>query len=240
MNEIKFLTAGDCALTMEFGAEIDEKINARVKRLCDALKLSPIKGVGEVVPTFRSVLVYYDPSEISFEALKKQLSLLVPEQTAEGAVKARVVHIPVLYGGDAGEDIADVAAHSGLSEDDVIRLHSEREYLVYMLGFLPGFAYLGGMDERLNTPRLKNPRTKILQGSVGIGGEQTGVYPLASPGGWRLIGRTPVKPYDPGREKPFLYNAGDFIKFDPITEAEYKDIEKSVASGEYVCKEEVR
>ena len=133
-----------------------------------------------------------------------------------------VVEIPVFYGGSYGEDLKDVAAHAGLTEEEVIKLHSSVDYNIYMLGFLPGFPYLGGLDPKLFTPRLDNPRTKIPEGSVGIGGEQTGIYPLESPGGWRLIGRTPLKLYDPDREQPFLYQAGDYIRFVPITAEEYE------------------
>jgi KipI family sensor histidine kinase inhibitor len=225
---------------MEFGSVIDEKINARVKRVSDALAGKPVKGVIEVVPTFRSLLVYYDPCVISFKALSSALRRLDGDGAESERARKRIVHIPVLYGGAAGEDIADVAAHAGISESEVVRLHSEREYLIYMMGFLPGFAYLGGMNEKLVTPRLKNPRTKIPQGSVGIGGEQTGVYPLSSPGGWRLIGTTPVKPYDPQRQQPFLYTAGDYIKFDAVSKEEYDRIENLVAKNEYECVVEAR
>ena len=132
--------------------------------------------------------------------------------------------IPVCYDGEFAPDMEDVCAHTGLQREQVIRLHTSRDYLIYMLGFLPGFPYLGGMDERIEAPRLETPRTLIPAGAVGIGGKQTGIYPLASPGGWRLIGRTPIKVYDPDREEPILYKSGDYIRFYPITEEEYKDI----------------
>ena len=181
-----------------------------------------MKGIVETVPTFRSLMVTYDPSEISFEQLKKELSGISVEESAGQETPHHVVEIPVCYGGSYGEDLKDVAAHAGLTEEEVIRLHSSVDYNIYMLGFLPGFPYLGGLDPKLFTPRLDNPRTKIPEGSVGIGGEQTGIYPLESPGGWRLIGRTPLKLYDPGREQPFLYQAGDYIRFVPITAEEYE------------------
>lgn len=145
-------------------------------------------------------------------------------------------NIPVCYGGEFGEDIAFVASHAGLTEQEVIDIHTGRDYLIFMLGFLPGFAYLGDMDKRLHTPRLSNPRTSIPAGSVGIGGEQTGIYPLASPGGWQLIGRTPVKPYDPTRADPILYRAGDYIRFFAVDEQEYRRIEELVSRNEYECR----
>lgn len=218
----RILPAGDQALVVEFGNEISEELNRKVQLLNEKIIRKNIGGIVETVPTFRSLMVLYDPSVISFEKLKKLLEAIPVEEKGGQEKKRRVVEIPVCYGGELGPDLADVAAHAGLSEEDVIRLHSEREYNIYMLGFLPGFPYLGGLDERLHTPRLDNPRTRILAGSVGIGGSQTGIYPLDSPGGWRLIGRTPLKLYDPGREEPFLYEAGDYIRFVPITREEYE------------------
>ena len=148
----------------------------------------------ECIPTFRSLLVCYDPLQTGCEALIKKLKKRIKSLDQVSGGEKRVFNIPVCYGGEFGEDIAFVASHAGLTEQEVIDIHTGRDYLIFMLGFLPGFAYLGDMDKRLHTPRLPNPRTSIPAGSVGIGGEQTGIYPLASPGGWQLIGRTPVKP----------------------------------------------
>lgn len=125
--------------------------------------------------------------------------------------------------------------HAGLTEEEVIEIHSSKDYLIYMLGFLPGFSYLGGLDERIHTPRLANPRIRIPAGSVGIGGSQTGIYPLDSPGGWQLLGMTPVKTYDPEREDPILFEAGDYIRFVPVSEEEYKQIKEQVENGTYEC-----
>lgn len=218
----KILPAGDQALVVEFGNEISEELNRKVQLLNKKITGKRIGGIVETVPTFRSLMVLYDPSVISFEKLKRLLAAIPVKETGSREQKRRVVEVPVCYSGELGPDLADVAEHAGLSEEEVIRIHSEREYNIYMLGFLPGFPYLGGLDERLHIPRLDNPRTRIAAGSVGIGGSQTGVYPLDSPGGWRLIGRTPLKLYDPEREEPFLYEAGDYIRFIPITREEYE------------------
>ena len=144
-----------------------------------------------------------------------------------------ITEIPVCYGGVFGPDIENVAKLAGLTVEEVIKIHSQEDYLIYMLGFLPGFTYLGGLDERIHTPRLANPRIKIPAGSVGIGGSQTGIYPLDSPGGWQLIGKTPVKTYDPLREPPILFEAGQYIRFVPVTEDEYYKIEDKISKGQY-------
>lgn len=227
----RILAAGDQALVVEFGNTIDEKLNKKVQLLNRKIEGAGVKGIVETVPTFRSLLVTYDPSAVGFEKLKKILEGIPADDSTEEKEERRVIEIPVCYGGEFGEDLPAVAAHTGLTEEEVIEIHSSREYNIYMLGFLPGFPYLGGLDKRLHTPRLQNPRTRIPAGSVGIGGEQTGVYPLDSPGGWRLIGRTPLKLYDPDREEPFLYQSGDYIRFVPITREEY-----SVLSSGYMEK----
>ena len=235
MSEMKILLAGDCCLSVEFGNEISEEINGKVQALEAAVRACELKGVTETVPTYRSLLVYYDPRVIRYKSLARALTRLSGHLDSSSAAPRRVVEIPVCYGGKYGEDLDDVAAHTGLSAEEVVRLHSSRDYLIYMLGFLPGFAYLGGMEPKLATPRLKAPRTKIPTGSVAIGGEQTGIYPMSSPGGWRLIGTTPVKAYDPMREEPILYRAGDYIRFVPISEEKFLEIQALAEEGKYQC-----
>ncbi|MGN1419515.1 MAG: 5-oxoprolinase subunit PxpB [Acutalibacteraceae bacterium] len=236
MSELKFLPCGDCAVTVEFSKEISEDINRRIRNLASRLESGTVKGVKECVPAFCSATVYFDPFKTNAQKLEKAIIKINDSYKEEGGAKKRVFLIPVCYEGDFAPDLDDVCEHAHLSREEVIRIHSSVDYLIYMLGFLPGFPYLGGMDERIETPRLDSPRTQIPTGAVGIGGKQTGIYPLASPGGWRLIGRTPVKPYDPQRQEPILYKAGDYIRFCPISESEYDEIDSLVQKGEYHVK----
>lgn len=235
MQNIRILTAGDSSLLVEFGKEIDPGINRKIAATVQLMKEQHIEGVVDVIPAFASLLINYDPRVVSYEDIKERIRNLVKIDTQAGVERKRIYEIPVCYGGEYGPDMANIAQNAGLSEEEVIRIHSSRDYLIYMLGFLPGFCYLGGLDERIFTPRLANPRLKIEAGSVGIGGSQTGIYPLDSPGGWQLMGKTPVKTYDPGREVPILVEAGDYIRFVPIDEAEYKRIKELADRGEYQC-----
>ena len=204
-----------------------------VHALDRAVRDKGIFGVRECVPTFRSLTVLFDPMLISGDRLEKKLLRLCKTLSAETQTQKTVVEVPVLYN---GEDLQDVADYAKLSVEEVVRLHVSRDYRIYMLGFLPGFVYLGGMDERIFCPRLTTPRTRIHAGAVGIGGEQTGIYPLPSPGGWRLIGTTPVRPYDAARTPPVLFSAGEYIRFVPIDEPAFDEIQKQVDAGVYVCR----
>ncbi|NJF24990.1 5-oxoprolinase subunit PxpB [Thermococcus sp. Bubb.Bath] len=221
--EIKPL--GDSALLISFGEVIEDEVNARVHAVARAIEGKEFEWLVEVVPAYSSIAVIFDPLKITLEEVKKAVEPLL-DVSAE-TFKGRKIEIPVLYGGEYGPDIEFVAEHNGLSVEDVIEIHSGKTYRVHFLGFLPGFAYLSPVDERIATPRLKKPRLKVPAGSVGIAGRQTGIYPLESPGGWRLIGRTPLKLFNPAREPPTLLQPGDEVKFVPIDEEELWESHKA-------------
>ena len=233
MRDVKYLVSGDCAVTVEFGNEISPEINRKIRAFKIALEKEQIEGIVETVPTYRSLLVVYRPEVIRYRELTEKFDAVMGSMGNIQIPPPEVIEIPVLYGGEMGPDLANVAAHNHKTEEEVVKIHTSEEYLIYMLGFIAGFPYLGGMSKEIATPRLKSPRVKIEGGSVGIAGEQTGIYPVASPGGWQLIGRTPLKLYDPEREKPVLLEAGQYIKFRSVTEEEYRRIEKQVTDGTY-------
>jgi KipI family sensor histidine kinase inhibitor len=224
-------------MTVEFGREISPEINSRVRAFNAALAEDEIEGIVETVPTYCSVTVHYNPAVIRCRELTARFEGLIGRMRAAEATPSRVLELPVLYGGDMGPDMDFVCEHTRKSFDEIVALHSSPEYLIYMLGFTPGFTYLGGLNPEIETPRLKTPRALTPAGSVGIAGKQTGVYPISSPGGWQLIGRTPVKLYDPYRETPILPKAGDYIKFRPIAADEYERVAEQVSRGAYECRQ---
>jgi len=234
MDGIRFLNAGEQGLVAEFGARIDPDVNRRVHRTGALIGAAGIPGIREVVPTYRALLIYFDPLAITRRQLIENVrSLVAGADAGQAEAIARVIEIPVAYGGEHGPDLEFVAGHTGLSPEEVVAIHTSVPYLVYMLGFTPGFPYLGGMSERIAAPRLDQPRTVISGGSVGIAGTQTGIYPVASPGGWRIIGRTPVRLFDSGAAAPFLFAAGDYLQFKVVSAADYAAIGEQVAAGCY-------
>lgn len=236
-----FLQNGDTAITVCFENEISKEVNGFVTSFTCAVEQKGIKGVIELIPAFNSVTMLYDSTVTSAGTLKIKLERIIKKLGNSQQSSAVLYKIPVCYEEEFSPDMKNVEAHTGLSREEIIEIHSSTDYLIYMLGFLPGFAYLGEMDKRLATPRLDSPRVEISRGAVGIGGEQTGIYPVASPGGWQLIGRTPVLVYDRERENPILYKSGDYIRFVPISRNEYFEIEKAVQGGTYTVQtEEVR
>ena len=229
----RFLPAGDQGLVVEFGDTIDPGINRRVRDLFVAVSADSVAGVVDLTPTYRSLLVTYDPRRVSLSELVSTLRLRAASLARAEVPPPRILEVPTVYGGAFGPDLPFVAAHNSLGEQEVVDIHAGTDYLVYMMGFSPGFPYLGGMSPRIATPRLKTPRTAIPAGSVGIAQQQTGIYPVESPGGWQLIGRTPVVLFDPERRPPVLLEAGDFIRFVPVSESEYAAIEADRRSGSW-------
>lgn len=218
---------GDNGITVEFGRTIDLETHKKVKAFSDTLDRSPFLGLIEYVPAYTTVSLFYDLTYFSKSPYQKVCQViegLLANLQINQQLSSRIVKIPVCYGGEFGPDLEFVAKHNNLSEEEVIRIHSSGEYLVYMIGFAPGFPYLGGMPEQIATPRRSSPRLIIPAGSVGIAGKQTGVYPIETPGGWQLIGRTPLTLFQPQTAPPSLLQSGDQISFIPISKAEYESL----------------
>ncbi len=218
----KILLCGDCGISVEFGDKIDTEITALVRRLESLLRAGNYPGITDLNPTYRSLFIQYDPWVCSFERLIHIVEDHLPSLAVPADENAVVKEVPVCYGGEYGPDLDEVARMHSLGADEVIRLHCAPVYRVYMIGFTPGFAYLGGLDEKLRTPRKNVPRKKVAAGSVGIADQQTGIYPIESPGGWQLIGKTPLKIFDLLRKAPFFLEAGDFVRFRPISGDEFE------------------
>lgn len=233
IDEPRFLHAGESCLFVEFADEIDRSANDAVTRLKRHMEAQRSVKIRECLPTYRSLAIYFDPVEVSADRITEVAQKALSEKSESGDTGHTVISVPVCYGGEYGPDIENVATHAGLSVEEVVARHTGTVCHCYMIGFIPGFAYLGGMDESIAAPRLSNPRSVIPGGSVGIAGKQTGIYPLDSPGGWQLIGRTPLRLFTPEAEQATLIRAGYGVKFVSVSEDEYKKIAADVASGIY-------
>ena len=234
-----FMPAGDKALFMKMGEGIDPELNGRVRAMVHLLENKTPEGILEWIPGYCTLMVVYDPLIVDYHQLIHQLQELEKEKDKVTFPSPSVVEIPTTYGTEYpefGPDLPSVAEHNQLTEEQVVEKHSSVDYLIYMIGFTPGFSFLGGLPQELATPRLENPRQKVPAGSAGIAGPQTGIYPVDSPGGWRLIGRTPIRLFDPNREEPILLKAGNYIRFVPITLEEYQRIDKEIEEGRYQVK----
>jgi KipI family sensor histidine kinase inhibitor len=220
-DDVLIRSAGDSALTIEFEARIDPSINIRVAAMAARIGRLRLSGVLEVVPTYRSVTVYYNPLLLSDVSLKARLAEVAFRRPRPSRIPKKLVEIPVCYDEEFGPDLRAVSAMSGLGAPKIIEWHTSPVYRVYMLGFLPGFPYMAEVPAAIAVPRLSTPRRSVPVGSVGIADAQTGIYPVESPGGWRVIGRTPVRIFDPHRRRPFLLDAGDRVRFRAIDRRQY-------------------
>ena len=212
---------------VEFADRIDPVINGTAIALAEAIQAAALQGVRDVVPTYRSVAVYFDPLRTNLDELRARVEHGASRASPAEAKPVDPIRVPVCYEGDFGPDLADVAAFAGVSEAEAVRLHASRVYRVFMLGFVAGFAYMGTVDERIAIPRLSTPRVRVPVGAVGIAGVQTGIYPVSTPGGWRIIGRTPLKPFDLTRDEPALFKPGDAVQFHAIDPGEYARVENT-------------
>jgi len=227
MDEARFQFASDQSILVSLGQHISRETHERVVKLLRLLEAEPIPGVRNLHPAYCSLLVKFDPLKWQHEELRKVLESYVTRTHDMALPEPRLVEIPVCYGGEFGPDLHNVAALHQLTPEKVIELHTSVTYLVYFLGFAPGFAYLGELPVALVTPRLPSPRRRVPPGSVGIAGNQTGVYPFATPGGWRLLGRTPVAMFRPDREALSLVKLGDHVRFKPVSAAQFAALEQA-------------
>ena len=221
MSDLRIVPAGDAALLVELPARIDPAVSSQAVALARAVKSRCAASVRDVVVGFSSVTVYFDPLQVDATALEVDLRQAALELSDRATEEGALIDVDVCYGGEFGPDLADVAAFANATEEEVIGLHSETTYRVYVVGFVPGFPYMASVHPRLALPRRATPRTRVPAGSVAIAAGQTGIYPMETPGGWHLIGRTGVKPYDDSRAEPFLFTPGDRVRFHAVNRIEF-------------------
>ena len=220
----RFRISGDRSLLAVYGTGVDQAVNEKVRRMATLIMNQKLPGIEAAVPSYCTLSVHYNPLRIGFAELRDLLWSLENELNKADIPEPRTIEIPVCYEKEFGPDIDFVAQHNGISMDEVVQIHTGSAYHIFAIGFAPGFCYLGGLNSKLHTPRLETPRVRVAAGSVGIAGGQTGVYPLESPGGWRLIGRTPLRLFAPERPHPILYEAGDKIRFRSVPSDEFHHI----------------
>ncbi len=233
-TRLRILPCGDAALTVEFGQVIDAAINAQVIGFDQTIQAAKLEGIIETVPTYRSLTVHYDPLSLSFSTLSDHLLKLYELSKAAGET-GRLWHVPVIYGGEFGLDLEFLAQTKSMTMDEIIARHSAPTYRVFMIGFTPGFAYLGGLDPLLATPRRQTPRLSVPPGCIAIGGEQAAIQCLSSPLGWHVLGRTPVRTFHPTRKQMFLLEPGDSVRFYPVSHSEWASLDRAAEAGELVA-----
>lgn len=236
MAHLLIAHASDDSLVIRFREEISPDVAAEVRLARAAVAREGLRWVTDLVSSYNELLVVYDSSAIGPQMALSEISRAIGMTESSSAPKAIVTEIPVCYGGEFGPDLDFVAEHTRLGKDEVIGIHSGRDYLIYMIGFTIGFPYLGGMDPRLETPRLQSPRQMVPKGSVGIAGKQTGIYSLDTPGGWQIIGRSPANLVDLGSAPPAVLSAGDYVRFIPVSEDEYHKLTGLAQEGKLKLK----
>jgi inhibitor of KinA len=223
-HHFRVIAAGDAALVVEFPPRVDPAINARLVYMAGELRRRAGAVIRDAVVGYTTLTVYFDPLHVDAAWLEGELRQLAREEAADDLGVGVTIDVPVCYGGEFGPDLPDVAAACGCTEEDIVRLHTSVEYRVFVVGFVPGFAYMGVVDDRLMLPRRRTPRTKVPAGSVAVAAGQTGIYPIETPGGWHLLGRTPIRPFDPLRAQPVLFRPGDRVRFHAIDRAAFEQL----------------
>jgi inhibitor of KinA len=218
---VRIAPAGDAALVLEFPPRIDPRINAHAIAIAETLQRRCGTAIRDAVVGFATLTVYFDPLAVDADWMEAEMREAAGQIDDATDAAGATIEVPVCYGDEFGPDLDAVAAFGSCTPEEVVTIHASGTYRVYMVGFVPGFAYLASIDARIAIPRRSTPRTSVSAGSVGIAGAQTGIYPSVTPGGWNIVGRTPLKPYDPGRAKPFLFRAGDTVRFRQISRDEY-------------------
>jgi inhibitor of KinA len=230
---IEIVPLGDSAITITFGNEIDERIHQQIQQFLHVFRHNKVVGVFESVSAYTSISIFYDPTMITYSQLEKKVFSTYKSALETPQIESIVYRIPVYYGGETGPDIKFIAQYNNLSEQEVVNFHANNEYLIHMIGFVPGFPYLGGLSPKIAAPRLEKPRPKVAAGSVGIGGNQTGIYPAEVPSGWRIIGITPLRLFDIENENPSLLSAGNYVTFQPVDYEEFLSLKERAAAKKY-------